>query len=764
MSQKFSAGPPAGSSGSPRRRLRLRALALLLFPLLSAAALRLPYAPLQAHRGSLAGVRLTDRHGRLLAAIPGAQGAFTLRLGRGEIPPEVGRIFVRLEDRRFFRHRGIDPRALARAARDNLRSGGVVSGASTISMQLARLLDPHGGGWRGKLRESLAALRLEALLDKQEILRLYLNLLPFGRNTVGVGAAALAYFDRPLQELSPAQVLLLATLPRSPSLLDPFPNPGALGDAAAALSPRVGIPAAEVRLALTTLRRGRPVRLAPHFVLYVENELPRLAALRAAGRQIVRVTTTLDLGLFQSAAGRLAHELAGAAAAGQPALRDAAAVVLDNGGGEILAYVGAPGAQPAGPHGAIDAARVRNPSGSTLKPFLYALALERGWTCASLLPDLSLSFGGRESYRPENFDRRSRGLVRLRSALAGSLNVPAVYLLSRLGLPDFLRVLSRLELDPGPAGGLGLGAAIGNAPVSLLAITRAFSVFPRGGLLPPLSAVRALVTAEGLSIPTAPPSGPRVFSRESAWLIGSVLSDPSARATGFGTRSRLNASFPAMFKSGTASGYFSLWCLGATPAYTVGVWAGSLDRRPVPGATGSSVPATVARALLEELQERPGQPVDRSSASASASAPLGPVGLAAAGICALTGFLASPACPAVREELFRQDTLPWRVCPVHGAGQGLEALALELFLEGGSGPRILYPRDGATFYRDGPEAAQGIPVWIAARREENLEVRLNGESRRLGHPFRLELPVRPGAWSLEVIGEAGRDAVRYQIR
>jgi penicillin-binding protein 1C len=124
-------------------------------------------------------------------------------------------------------------------------------------------------------------------------------------------------------------------------------------------------------------------------------------------------------------------------------------VVLDNAGGEILVYAGAPGLKPAGPHADIDAARVRNPSGSTLKPFLYALALERGWTCASLLPDLSLSFGAQESYRPENFDRRSRGLVRLRSALAGSLNVPAVYLLSRLGLPDFLRTLSQLGLTPG---------------------------------------------------------------------------------------------------------------------------------------------------------------------------------------------------------------------------------------------------------------------------------------------------------------------------
>jgi penicillin-binding protein 1C len=723
--------------------------------------LHLPYAPLRAHRASLAGVRLTDRHGRQLAALPGAQGAFLLRLGSGEIPPGVRRIFVRLEDRRFFRHCGLDPLALARAARDNLHRGGVVSGASTITMQLARLLEPHRGGWQGKLGESVAALRLEAVLDKPEILRLYLNLLPFGRNTVGVGAAAVTYFDRPLQELSPAQVLLLATLPRSPSLLDPFRHPGALGDAAAVLSPRVGIPVGEVRQALTTLRRGRPERLAPHFAAYIENELPRLAALRAGGREIVRVTTTLDLGLYRAAAGRLASELAAAQTAGQPGLRDAAAVVLDNAGGEILAYAGAPGPEPAGPHADIDAARVPNPSGSTLKPFLYALALERGWTCASLLPDLALSFGAQESYRPENFDRRSRGLVRLRSALAGSLNVPAVYLLSRLGLPDFLRFLSRLGLDPGPAGSLGLGAAIGNAPVSLLELTRAFAALPRGGLLPPLTGVRFLVTEEGTEIPApmeGTGAGSRVFARESAWLVGSVLSDAAARATGFGTRSRLNEAFPAMFKSGTASGYSSLWCLGATPEHTVGIWAGSLDRRPAPGATGSSVPAAVARALLEQLRERPG------AASARAADPAPPSGLEAAQICTLTGFLASPACPSGREELFRPGTLPRRSCPVHGAGQGLEDLALELFLEGGSGPRVLYPRDGATFYRDELGGPQGIPAWIAARREENLEVRLNGESRALTHPFRLELPVRPGSYLLEVRGQAGRDAVRYEIR
>ena len=172
------------------------------------------------------------------------------------------------------------------------------------------------------------------------------------------------------------------------------------------------------------------------------------------------------------------------------------------------------------------------------------------------------------------------------------------------------------------------------------------------------------------------------------------------------------------------------------------------------------MPAAVARWLLEELQERPGQPADR----AGGTQPAPPPGLAAARICTLTGFLASPACPAAREELFRPNSLPKRACPVHGGGQGLEALALELFLEGGSGPRVLYPRDGAMFYRDWLESPQSIPAWIAARREETLEIRLNGQSHPLRHPFRLELPVRPGAYLLEVIGAAGRDAVRYEVR
>jgi penicillin-binding protein 1C len=254
----------------------------------------------------------------------------------------------------------------------------------------------------------------------------------------------------------------------------------------------------------------------------------------------------------------------------------------------------------------------------------------------------------------------------------------------------------------------------------------------------------------------------RVLSAESAWLVWAVLSDPSARVTGFGTRSRLSTAFPAMFKSGTAAGYHSLWCLGATAEHTVGVWAGNLDRRAAFGATGSSLPAAAVTATLAGLRRE----AERINEGQSASGPTAPATLRRERICALTGLRVSPSCPATRLEYFRQGTVPTRACPVHAGRLGLGALALELFLEGKPGPRVLFPRDGAVFYRDpaAGERGQSLSAWIAARPGELLEVSLNGETRLLPPPYTLELPARPGSYRLEVTGPGGREALSYAVR
>ncbi len=825
MSKRCSAGPPGGPGGSPpeggrgggapgaaveavlgrragRRALLWKALALLLpLPLLAFLAGR-PDPGLQRAVRSLEGVVIADRQGRILDRIPGERGEFMQRLSRDELPPAARQIIVRLEDRRFYLHFGVDPAAVLRAALLNARRGRVVSGASTITMQVARILKPHPRSLAGKLGEALDALRLEAALSKEEILLLYANRLPFGYNVRGFAAAAVTYFDRPLGRLTRAQLLLLATIPRAPTLYDPFRRPQALGRRARLLARQVGVPEAEIGPALATVRRGRPVSPAPHFARWLRRELERdgwtaggparprgggeaapfpgpASSLPPSGR-LARVITTLDGDLDAFLAGRLQEALSrrapaggvrgggpsgGVSPRGRTGPTNAAGLVIDNRTGEILAWAGSRDFFDGGRAGQVDGVLARHPAGSTLKPLLYGLALERGWTAASLLPDLRLDFGSAESYRPLNFDRRSRGPVRLRTALASSLNVPAVALLSRLGLERFLEVCRQagIDLPPDAAARWGLGAAVGNVEVTLYELARAFSAFPRGGLLLPLKAVRELHTLDGgRYLPPQPPAGRRLFREETAWLVRDILSDAAARSSGFGTRSRLNTPFRAMFKSGTAGEYTSLWCLGATDEITVGVWAGNFDGRPSFGDTGSAIPARVAVEVLAERIRRAG--------SRPPAAPR-PPGLGEARICALTGEAATPACPSTRMEFFLPGTEPREPCPVHTGRLSLEALAARVLLQGSSSPRILFPLDGSVFYRDPqvPARRQRIPVLIAGPGGQRLEIRFEGRLLPAAPPSgapaaELPLPDRPGRYRLDVRGGGGADTVFFSVR
>lgn len=728
---------------------------LLLFPLLLPYLVALLPFPelesLESFRASGQGVGIADRHGRLLASLPGPGGSFMIRASGDEIPRTLKQITVALEDKRFYSHPGVDPLALDRALVCNLARGRVVSGASTITMQLARILHSHGPGVGGKLREALHALRLEAGLSKEEILFLYLNTLPFGYNTRGVGAAAMRYFDRPLEELDRGQLLLLASIPEAPALYDPFRRPEALRVRALASSRRAGVPAPEIEAALKTVRRGSTPRGAAHFLQLLREEvLPSLPP--ACWREASRLLTTLDLELTQAITARMNTLLEKKS---HPGLTNAAFLVLDNRSHEVLAWVGSRQASdPEGPS-ARDGIRERKPSASTLKPFLYALALERGYTAASLLPDLPLAFGSGGAYRPQNFDRRSRGLVRLRSALASSLNVPAVFLLSQIGLDPFLRHLEGLGffLPPRTAQECGLGAAIGNVEVSLFELTRAFSVFPCRGLLFQPRFLLGVKTLQGAArVLPAPEQPARLYSTQTAWLIRDILCDPAARASGFGTASRLNGS-PAMFKSGTASDYTAFWCLGAGGEYTVGVWAGSFEGRPAYGTTGSSLPASLAVWVLQELAGGTQEPAPAA-------------GLAEVRICTLTGQRASELCPSVRDEYFQEDRLPKGGCSFHRAAGSGAAPTPEALLATGVSPRILFPLHGSVFYLDPRVAVQDqrLRCWVAAGREERLQVFLDGRSFLLSYPFSFELLLKPGAFTLKVHGARGQDLAAFEVR
>lgn len=725
--------------GAPRLspRLLLRAGLVLGLAVLCTCGLlvAVPFPALEALRRDPGGTRLLDRNGRLLSVVPARDGAFVEKRGPGEIPGACRELFVRLEDRRFFSHPGVDLFAVARAVVRKPWRGGRPAGASTITMQLARIAVPLPRTLAGKAAEAALALGIEARLTKGEILDLYLDAVPFGRNARGVGAAAWTYFGSDIGSLSRAQLLLLAVIPRNPSAFDPFARPAALADAARRLSARwsLGVSDAEIGDAVASAASARPPNLAPHFSQHA------VARLRAVGSP---VRTSLDADLNAFVESRIRFRLAQVRGA---RITNAAAVVLDNATGEVLAWVGSRDWNDTAAGGQLDGVLVRRQSASTLKPLLYAMALERGWTPATLLPDADTAFGAEELYRPVNFDRRSRGPVRLRTALASSLNVPAVFTLSRVGVADFEALLQKagFALPADARQRWGLGAAIGNVEATLLELARAFCLFPRGGTLPPLSLVRGTGdTAEA----------ERIFSPETAWTICSILSDPAARAAGFGTRTYFRTSFPAMFKSGTSSEFTNLWCLGATPRHTVAAWAGNFDGRAVINKTGSVVPARIVVDILEKITGRP------------VPFPM-PAGIIEARICSLSGGGATPRCPAVRTEFFASAAAPLRPCAVHEAGVDPAALLQEAFLAGGESIRILFPLDGQVVFRDPTvsDAAQRIPVLLASRRGAAPAVFLDGAQVRPARPGgEVSVPARRGTH--EIVARVGEESDRVVFR
>ncbi len=725
-----------------RGRLGLRAALMIGIPvIMSSIPFWMPWHALDSFLRDPSGARILDADGRLLALVAGRNGSFRETYAFDEIPQTCREMFVRLEDERFYSHPGVDPLAVIRAV-DSLLRGGPRSGASTITMQLARIVSPHPRSLAWKLVEVFRALQIESRLPKDRILSLYLNSLPFGRNARGVGAAAWTYFGADLASLSTTQLLVLGIIPRNPRFYDPFDHPEEIIEAAADASESkgLGISAAEIRATVLSVHGGRPPVSAPHFARFVTEGLRRGEL--HADRGVLR--TTLDAGLTSFIQDRVRFYLDRYAAA---RVTNAAVVAIDNATGDVLGWAGSRDFSDVKHSGQIDGVLIRRQSASTLKPFLYASALETGWTAATLLPDSPIEFtSSREgSYRPSNFDRRSHGVVRLRTALASSLNVPAVYTLSHVGLSPFITLLRTLgfSLPPDAESRYGLGMAIGNAEVSLLELVRAFSVFPRGGTLPDLR------VAAG-----QPRGSTRIFSPFTAWLITNILSDPSARAMGFGTSTYFRTPFPAMFKSGTSSEFTNLWCLGATPRYTVGAWAGNFDGRAVINKTGSIVPTQLVVDVLERLQSD--APDFRR-----------PSGVVEARIDTLTGLRATARSPAVRVEYFRDPEQVPDPDTFHSGSHTRDSLLLESLLGSKQQVRILFPVNGQVFYHDPtlPSSEQGIPLIAAARGGAAISLFVDGEE--IAHGVQdpsLTLPVKPGAHVLVARTSRGEDRVLFDVR
>lgn len=646
-------------------------LAALALAVLGAGALALGLALVPGPEELLAAhpprsLEIVDRHGILLRLVPDAQGRRFIPLDPAAPPLHLVRAVVAAEDRRFFSHPGVDVLAAARAARQNLSSFRVVSGASTLSMQLARLLEPRPRGWPAKLRQILVALRLERELSKGRILAEYLSRVPLGNRLVGFEAASRVYFGKPASQLSPAEAATLAAVPRAPSRANPWRGTEELARRRTAILDRLhtlGWLAEEswaaARVEKVVLADDPYRTAAPHF-------LARVIASAPPASGAVRLESTLDLALQEkvSAIARRRRAELDSRGVGQIAV-----IVVDPRTGEVLALEGS-GREPGEPGSAIDATRTLRQPGSALKPFTYALAFDRGLTPATLLDDIPQSFTWSSgTWTPRNYDGRFHGPLRAREALACSVNIPAALVLKGIGpevLLDALRDAGVTTLQGG-AEDYGLSLTLGGGEVRLDELTAAYAALLAGGTRSSLRFWRRALDRRGEIAALPEPSPPlRIVSATAAALVADILADPQARAPAFGLWSVLRLPFAAAVKTGTSEGFRDNWCLGGTNEVVAGVWAGQADGSPmgeVSGVTGAgSVWSEVMLAWADHAHPQ-------EDLGLVPTLPPLPRDIERRKVCALSGAPAGPNCPATVLELFpRGCRIANAPCSWHAAG------------------------------------------------------------------------------------------------
>ena len=526
--------------------------------------------PLPMEQARKVSTSIVDRNGKLLRAYAMADGRWRLPVdARAGVDPGYLKLLLAYEDRRFYDHRGVDPLALGRAALQLMTRGHIVSGGSTITMQLARLMEPRRErSVYAKLRQMVRAIEIERQLSKDQILDLYLALAPFGGNLEGIRAASIAYFGKEPKRLSLAESALLVALPQSPETrrLDRHP------DVARAARDRVLERMVEEHhvsredavqakaVTVPRLRKPMPI-LAPH------SSDQSLATVKDT--PVIKLT--LDAGL-QKTLEALAHDRAIA----QGPNISVAIIAVDNASGDVLARVGSSDYFDERRAGQVDMTRAVRSPGSTLKPFIYGLAFEDGFVHPeSLIDDRPIRFG---SYAPENFDMTFQGTVPLRKALQLSLNVPAIALLDRVGSS---RLSSRLKqaggnlvLPKDEAPGLAMG--LGGVGITLQDLTQLYTGLARLGTTKPL---REIMTPKDERDPM------RLMDQAAAWQVGNVLIGTPPPENGVHNR--------IAFKTGTSYGYRDAWSVGFDGRITIGVWVGRPDGAPVAGLVGRAAAAPI---------------------------------------------------------------------------------------------------------------------------------------------------------------------------
>lgn len=544
-------------------------LANLLFPL----KVEIEYSPM-----------ITDHDDKVLYGFLSYDDKWRLKLSKSEISPQLEQALLFKEDRFFFYHPGINPIAIGRAIYNNSVRQRRTSGASTITMQLARLLEPKSRTYSNKILEMFRALQLEWEYSKEEILCMYLNLVPYGGNIEGIKSAAELYFEKSPQQLSLAEIATLVVIPNRPTSLslvraspeiDKARKKWLLRFEEAELFPRGEIQDA---LGEEIIIRGRTIpRESPHLARRLRNQSPTEPIIK----------TTIELEIQRQIRGLVKNHIQAIEITG---IHNAAAIVIDNETMGVVAYVGSQDFFDSQNAGQVDGIQAIRAPGSTLKPLLYALAMDEGLiTNQTVLLDVPMQYG---TYEPENFDGGFRGKITASNALSQSLNVPAVRLLNEVGVPKFLEKLEKagFEQITKDHNKLGLSVVLGGCGASLEELSRTYAAFANQGVLRPIRYRNEdkITTEESL------------FSPAAVYLITETLSKLSRPDLPIQWHNAANLPKVA-WKTGTSYGRRDAWSIGYSPRYTVGVWVGNFDGTGVPDLYGAGTAAPLLFNIFNQL-------------------------------------------------------------------------------------------------------------------------------------------------------------------
>ncbi|BCL34121.1 hypothetical protein NSMS1_05680 [Nostoc sp. MS1] len=731
-------------------------------------------------------MQFSDRNGLPLGTILTRDQEHTSVVPLNQVSPQFIQALLSAEDGSFYHHGALDLKAIVRAIQQAIHTKKVVSGASTITMQLARMLEPVPRNLSGKIQEIWLAWKLAAGMNKDEILSAYINRLPMGGNIYGVEAAAQTYFSIPASDLNLAQASLLAAIPNNPTYFNPYEHGERLKQRQkyvlnrmvqeGYISEAIANRTLKEKVVFQSNQRG--IIAAPHFLFWLANQISpdkndnQSPLFKGGGGDQSVIRTTINRPLQQFVQAQVQQVISTLAPNN---VHDAAALVIDNHTGEVLAYVGSPDYFNQTKLGRNDGVQALRQPGSTLKPFVYELALEKGLIRPNtILADIPTHYAipGAQLYSPTDYTEKFLGPVRVRIALANSLNVPAVRVLEKVGVPTFLERLHQLgftHLDQTPEY-YGLGLTLGSGEVSLWELAHAYLTIARQGQ--PIPVITTLSPSLREAAPTgsqSPAEGnpPTALSHHSQlptpnsppptnWqLITNILSDNHARATAFGVDSILNLPFPVAVKTGTSSNFRDTWTVGFTSDYTVATWVGNFNGEPMRQVSGVTGAAPLWNRIMLHLHEHE---------EPAAFPP--PSGLVELPICAVTGLRPTPDCNSVVQEYFypedkakyaqeTQFTLP---------SEYNEWLAKQQSSFVGNDLRIVSPHDGDVFLLYPNAAAQQLEFKLTGNKSAPVEWWLNGEKLNTQSDNSLFWALRPGNWTLEVRSGATSDKLSFQVK